>query len=170
MRSIAALPNRAIAPGAASAAADPRRSAAAARGPQAPRVGAIAIPVARIIGRPEAVPIPVGVDVGIAVRVAVSVSFFEADVVTEVVIATCASGMTGGMGVACLIWIAAAAGTAVATGRAVAGRRCGGDEPSVLARAPAAGRAPKDGPVRRQQAEQGKQQASHAIHLLVGSS
>jgi hypothetical protein len=86
----------------------------------------------------------------------------------EVVIATCASGITGGVGVACLICIAAAAGMAVDTGRAVAGRPCGGDEPPVLARAPAAGRAPKDGPVRRQQAEQGKQQASHAIHLLVG--
>jgi hypothetical protein len=37
-----------------------------------------------------------------------------------------------------------------------------------LARAPAAKRALSGGPVRRQQAEQGKQQASHAIHLLVG--
>jgi hypothetical protein len=121
-----------------------------------------------VIGRPEAVPIPVRIDVGIVVRVAVSVSFFEAVVVTEVVIATCARRKTSGVRLAGPTWIAAVAGIAVATGRAVAGRGCGGDEPPVLARAPAAGRAPKDGPVRRQQAEQGKQQASHAIHLLVG--
>jgi hypothetical protein len=98
----------------------------------------------------------------------VSVSFVEAVVVTEVVIATCASGMTGGMGVAGLIWIALVPGVAVATGAAVAGRRGGRDEPPGPARVPAAGRALNGGKVRRQQAEQGKQQASHAIHLLVG--
>jgi len=87
---------------------------------------------------------------------------------TEVVIASCAIGMTGAIRVTGRNPIIAAAGLAVAADWAVAALRGGGDEPPVLAGAPAAKRALSGGPVRRQQAEQAKQQASHAIHLLVG--
>jgi hypothetical protein len=108
------------------------------------------------------------VDAGVAVRIAVAVAFIEAVVMTEVVKAASAVGMTGAVRVAGLYWIVAAAGVAVAGPGAVASLRGGGDEPPVVARAPAAGRALGSGPILRQQAEQGKQQASHAIHLLVG--
>jgi len=130
--------------------------------------GAIASPVTRAIRQPVAVGFTLQADVGIAVCVAVAIAFIDAVVPAEVVKATCAVGMTGSIRVAGVNWIVTAAGVAVAAHGAVAGLRGGGDEPPVVDRAPAARRALGGGPVLRQQAEQGKQQASHAIHLLVG--
>ena len=130
--------------------------------------GAMAIPLIWAIRRQVAVCITVRVDIGIDVRRAVAVGFISAVVVAEVIQTTCVVGRAGAIHVASADCMVAANGVAMAAYRAVAGLRGGGDEPPVLARAPAAGRVQNGGPVVRHQAEQGKQQASHAIHLLVG--
>jgi hypothetical protein len=114
----------------------------------------LVILVARVIG--------VAVDGPMSALVCVGVYVTEI-VVIAVVVDMPAVRVGAARCVAAVGWI----GLAVAAQVAVAGLRWGGDRSPVLARAPAAGRALSGGPVRRHQAEQGKQQASHAIHLLV---
>jgi hypothetical protein len=105
-------------------------------------------------------------EVGVTISIAVVVSVVVAAVVAAVLFLPAGVGRSGPGRVGATV----SKGVAVATYGAVAGVRSGGDEPPVLVRDPAAGRVLNGGPVRRQQAEQGKQQASHAIHLHVGAS
>ena len=132
--------------------------------------GGVASPVTKAIRLPVAVRFTVRVDAGIAVRVGTAAALIDAVVLAEVVNVTCGIGMTGAIQLAGVTCKAAAAGVAGAARGAVASLRGSGNEPPVVASAPASGGALDGGPVLRQQAGQGKQQASHAIHLLVGTS
>jgi hypothetical protein len=125
--------------------------------------GLAAILVVRAIRGLVAVRVPIPKGVAVAACVAVVVRIVEVAVVTAVIFHPVRAGASG----AGRVGVTDSMGVAVTARGTVTDLRGGGDEPPVLARAPAAGCALSGGPVRHQQAEQGKHQASHAIHLLV---
>jgi hypothetical protein len=125
----------------------------------APVIGCGLIDESGVIGVVEAVAVVVGL--AEAVVVTTLVTRTEAVTVVRAVAAVAAPRIAAAVHGVAVVWVGVAAAAAVASFRG------GRHEAPVMAHAPAPVHAPSRGPVCRQQAEQGEQQAGHVIHLLV---